>query len=90
MAPPLRRVWRSSLSPRLSGTLATPPVGCPALLQQRRIQSGCVTELEVLSTAALRCSHVSGMKIRFLTLIEELRRAGDEVRHVSRTKFTSC
>ena len=62
------------------GALAMPPFGCPAFLQQHFcIQSGYVTALEGLTAAALHCSHVSGMKIRFLTLIEELRRAGDEV-----------
>lgn len=49
-----------------------------------------IPALKDLTAVALCCSHVSGMKIRFLTLIEELRRAGDEVRHVSRTKFTTC
>lgn len=36
------------------------------------------------------CSHVSGMKIRFLTLIEELRRAGDDVRAFCSWPVISC
>ena len=86
MALPLRRVWRSSLSPRPSGALVTPLFCSPASLQLSCISPKLMFQ-QLMTVVALRCSHVSGMKIRFLTLIEELRRAGDEVRHSIRALF---
>jgi hypothetical protein len=70
----------------------TPLLVALRFLQPRCFHFGCVPALEGLRAVPLPCSHVSGMKIRFLTLIEELRRAGDEVRLAIRIRatFASC